>query len=161
MGDVSYTIEGEELVVHPPEGGKQRTKFVIREDELYLAGQDKGAFKRIGAAPQGSSSIVGTWKSTDAQPAAPYLRYLPNGIVQKRIGTPEVAGRYSAARGTVVLEAQGRSTKLRYEIAGDSLMLSEAGGNPRCYRRVAGGRWYELPPLPVRPPASPPGSPRP
>jgi len=143
------------------DGPNQRTKVVIRDDELHFEGNDKRVFKRVGAAPQGSSSIVGIWKSTEPGSAAPYWRFFPEGIVQMRIGTPEVARRYSAARGTVVLEAQGRSTKLRYEIAGDSLMLAEAGSNPRCYRRVAGGRWYELPPLPVRPPASAPGSPRP
>jgi hypothetical protein len=161
MGDALYTIEDEELVIHPPDGGNQRTRFVIRDDELYLEGHDKSAYKRIGAAPQGSSSIVGIWKSTDSGSAAPYQRFLPDGIVQKRIGTPEQSGRYSAARGTVILEVRGQTTKLRYEIAGDSLMLSEPGNNPRCYRRVLGGRWYELPPLPVRPPASTPGSPRP
>jgi hypothetical protein len=160
MGEAAYTIEGEELVMHPPEGGKQRARFVIRDDELYMEGHDKSAFKRIGAAPRGSSSIVGIWKSTDPGSAAPYQRYFPDGIVQMRIGTPEQSGRYSAARGTVTLEIRGQTTNLRYEIAGDSLMLSEPGNNPRCYRRVPGGRWYELPPLPVRPPASPPGPPR-
>jgi hypothetical protein len=161
MGEAPYTIEGETLVVHPPDSGKQRIRFAIRDDELDFRGSDKRSFKRVGPAPPGSTSIVGIWKSTEPGSAAPYWRFFPEGILQMRIGTPELAGRYSAARGTVISEVQGKTTKSRYEIVGDSLMLFADGGRAGCYRRVAGGRWYDLPPLPSRPPARPPGSPNP
>jgi hypothetical protein len=82
---------------HPPsDGGNQRIRFVIRDDELYLE-EDKSAYKRIGAAPRALF---------DRRDLNRWIRGQPRRISgfspmeSCRSGsTPEQSGRYSAARG--------------------------------------------------------------
>jgi hypothetical protein len=147
MVDMTYRVSAEGLIIAAEAtvdaGNVQAIPFkVTRTTFTYRHGRRKVKMVRIGAAPDPTNLVLGSWRFRHYTGGTAFEKYLPSGQLLFRLPFPGVeTGCFTVSKGAVLLSYPQGPFVLQ-QTAIDVLKHGEEEDD--ILRRTAGGPWYPL-----------------
>ena len=152
LGDGFYRIDGDRIFFRngptAAEDPKEAVRFAIDGDSLTFTGPDGSTTRRerIGAAPAGGPTIVGTWHDAYADsPRQAYERYGADSRFEFRVPMASETSTYRVEGDTLVFVSKsGVEHPVMFQARADFLLLCQKGRDEGIeMHRIGATSWYD------------------